>query len=127
MNCTCSFVKEEPIALRLTTAPGVGPVTASAFVATIDDIARFRSAHELEAYLGLIPSERSSGEKRQLGHITKAGNGRMRWLLVEAAWQILRSTSPETAALRAWTVEHERRRHHRAPRNGSTPSGNRAD
>ena len=102
MDAACR--KDAPIALRLTTAPGVRPVTASAFVATIDDIARFRSAHELEAYLGLIPSERSSGEKRQLGHMTKAGNGRMRWLLVEAAWQILRSKSPETAALRAWTV-----------------------
>ncbi len=108
-----AFVKEEPIALRLTTAPGVGPVTASAFVATIDDIARFRSAHELEVYLGLIPSERSSVEKRQLGHITKAGNGRMRWLLVEAAWQILRSKSQETAALRAWTVPIAQRRRKR--------------
>ena len=62
-----AFVKEDSIATRLTTAPGVGPVTASAFVATIDDISRFRTAHELEAYLGVIPSERSSGEKRQLG------------------------------------------------------------
>ena len=100
-----AFAKADPIATRLTTAPGVGPVTASAFVATIDDITRFRTAHELEAYLGVIPSERSSGEKRQLGHITKAGNGRMRWLLVEAAWQILRSKSPQTLALRTWTVQ----------------------
>ncbi len=45
-----AFVDEDPIAARLTTAPGVGPVTASAFVATIDDITRFRTAHELEAY-----------------------------------------------------------------------------
>ena len=96
---------EEPIAARLTTAPGVGPLTASAFVATIDDVTRFRTAHELEAYLGVIPSERSSGEKRHLGHLTKAGNGRMRWLLVEAAWTILRSKSAETAALRAWTLQ----------------------
>ncbi len=102
--------KEDPIATRLTTAPGVGPVTASAFVATIDDITRFRTAHELEAYLGLIPRERNSGEKRQLGHIIMAGNGRMRWLLVEAAWQILRSKSAETAALRAWTVQIAQRR-----------------
>ena len=43
------FVKEEPIAARLTTAHGVGPVIACAFVATIDDITRFRTAHELEA------------------------------------------------------------------------------
>jgi transposase len=105
-----AFAKEDPIATRLTTAPGVGPVTASAFVATIDDITRFRTAHELEAYLGVIPSERSSGEKRQLGRITKAGNGRMRWLLVEASWQILRSKSAETAALRAWTVQIAQRR-----------------
>ena len=103
-------VATDPIAARLATAPGVGPVTASAFVATIDDITRFRSAHELEAYLGLVPSERSSGEKRQLGRITKAGNSRMRWLLVEAGWQILRSKSPETAALRAWTRPIAQRR-----------------
>ena len=105
-----TFAASDPIAARLATAPGVGPVTASAFVATIDDITRFHSAHELEAYLGVVPSERSSGEKRQLGRITKAGNGRMRWLLVEAAWQILRSKSPETAALRAWTLTIAQRR-----------------
>ena len=85
-----------------TTAPWVGPVTAAAFVSTIDDITRFTSAHELEASLGLVPSERSSGERRQLGHITKTGNTRMRWLLVEAAWCILRSKSSKTAALRGW-------------------------
>jgi transposase len=100
----------DPIVARLATAPGVGPVTASAFVATIDDITRFRSAHQLEAYLGVVPSERSSGEKRQLGRITKAGNGRMRWLLVEAAWRILRSKSPATAALRGWTLPIAQRR-----------------
>jgi len=105
-----AFAKADPIATRLTTAPGGGPVTASAFVATIDDITRFRSAHELDAYLGVVPSERSSGEKRQLGRITKAGNGRLRWLLVEAAWQILRSKSAETAALRAWTLQIAQRR-----------------
>ena len=71
--------------MRLTTAPGVRPVTASVFVATIDDITRFRTSHALEAYLGVIPKERSSGENRQLGHVTTSGDGRMRWLLVDAA------------------------------------------
>ncbi|MDP1859763.1 MAG: transposase [Gemmatimonadaceae bacterium] len=104
------FAASDPIAARLATAPGVGPVTARAFVATIDDITRFHSAHEIEACLGVVPSERSSGETRQLGRITNAGNGRMRWLPVEAAWQILRSTSPATAALRAWTLPIARRR-----------------
>ena len=58
----------------------------------------------------MIPSERSSGEQRQLGHITKAGNGRMRGLLVEAAWHILRSKSPQTLALRTWTLTIAQRR-----------------
>ena len=50
------------------------------------------------------------GKSASAGTSTKAGNGRMRWLLVEAAWTILRSKSPETAALRAWTVQIAQRR-----------------
>jgi transposase len=49
-------------------------------VAIADDIGRFPSAHQFEAFLGLVPGERSSGEKRRLGHITKAGNRRARYL-----------------------------------------------
>src|SRR5712692_4286479 len=63
---------------RLCTAPSVGPVTAAAFSSTVDDAHRFKSAHQVEAYLGLTPSEWSSGEKQCKGHITKAGNNRMR-------------------------------------------------
>ncbi len=87
---------------RLATVPGIGPVTATAFVATLDDITRFASAHQVEAYLGLVPSERSSGERQRRGRITKAGNTRVRWLLVEAAWRILRSPRADAAPLRAW-------------------------
>jgi transposase len=100
----------DPVVARLMTAPGVGPVTATALVATIDDITRFHSAHQCEAYLGLVPGERSSGEQRRIGPITKAGNRRTRWLLVEAAWRILRSKDPDSAALRAWTVRIAARR-----------------
>jgi transposase len=92
----------DPLVARLATAPAIGAVTASAVVATVDDIARFHSAHQFEAYLGLVPGERSSGEKRRVGPITKAGNSRVRWLLVEAAWCLLRTKSSEAAALRAW-------------------------
>ena len=88
----------------LTTAPSIGPVTASAVVATVDDISRFDSAHQFEAFLGLVPGERSSGEKRRVGKITKAGNSRVRYLLVEAACRIMRSKGEETAALRAWAL-----------------------
>ncbi len=94
----------DPFVARLATAPAIGPVTASAVVATVDDIARFRSAHQFEAYLGLVPGEKSSGEKRRIGRITKAGNSRVRWLLVEAAWCLFRSKSSETAALRTWAL-----------------------
>jgi transposase len=94
--------KNDPEVALLTTAPSIGPITASAVVATVDDISRFQSAHQFEAFLGLVPGERSSGEKRRVGKITKAGNARVRYLLVEAAWRIMRSKSEETAALRAW-------------------------
>ena len=72
----------DPRVRRLRTVPSVGPVTATAFVATIDDVRRFRRAHEVEAYLGLVPRELSSGESQRRGHITKAGPGHMRWLLI---------------------------------------------
>lgn len=94
--------KRDPEVALLTTAPSIGPVTGAAIVATVDDITRFDSAHQFEAFLGLVPGERSSGEKRRVGKITKAGNSRVRYLLVEAGWRIMRSKSEETAALRAW-------------------------
>lgn len=105
-----AVLQTDPIVRLLATAPGVGAVTASAFVATIDDITRFPSSHKLEAYLGLVSGQWSSGEKRRLGAITKTGNTRVRWLLVEASWTILRSRSAETAALRAWALPIARRR-----------------
>lgn len=95
--------RTDPMVALLMTAPGIGAITASALVATLDDITRFPSAHQCEAYLGLVPGERSSGEQRRVGPITKAGNRRTRWLLVEAAWRILRSKDSASAALRAWT------------------------
>lgn len=102
--------KTDATVALLTTAPGIGPLTASAVVATIDDITRFGSAHQFEAFLGLVPGELSSGEKRRVGHITKAGNSRVRYLLVEAAWRILRSKKASTAALRAWALNIAMRR-----------------
>ena len=87
---------------RLSTVPGVGPVTAATFVAVVDRAERFGRATQLRAYLGLVPSEYSSGENRHRGRITKAGNRRLRSLLVEAAWCMLRHARPESESLRAW-------------------------
>lgn len=98
------LTRSDPAVALLTTAPSIGPITAAAIVATIDDVTRFRSAHQFAAFLGLVPGERSAGEKRRIGAITKAGNSRARSLLVEAGWRMLRSKDPDTAALRAWAL-----------------------
>ena len=95
---------------RLQSVPNVGPVTAAAFVAALDDAARFRRAHEVEAYLGLVPRELSSGETQRRGRITKAGSSRVRWLLIQAAVSMLRLRDPRTAALREWAVRIAARR-----------------
>ncbi len=95
---------------RLRTVPSVGPVTAAAFVATIDDVQRFRHAHQVQAYLGLVPRELSSGESQRRGHITRAGHARMRWLLIQAAVSILRRRPPQAEALRTWALHIAARR-----------------
>jgi transposase len=84
---------------RLQTVPTVGPVTAAAFVAALDDAGRFTRAHQVEAYLGLVPREWSSGEGQHRGRITKAGHRRVRWLLVQAAVSMLRVRHPKPGDL----------------------------
>lgn len=94
--------QENEVTERLCTVPGVGAVTASTYLAVIDDINRFESASNVSSYVGMVPKERSSSEKRILGRITKAGNSHLRWLLVEAAWSIVTHPRPETEYLRTW-------------------------
>src|SRR6202040_3413459 len=78
-------VEKCPEAQRLQTHPGVGALTALAFVLIIGRADRFQCGKQIASYLGLVPSEESSGERRRLGHITKQGNSLLRFLLVEAA------------------------------------------
>jgi transposase len=80
---------EEPLIRRLMTVPCIGSVVAAAFVSVIDDASRFRNAHQVESYLGLVPSEDSTGGRRRLGGISKAGNSYLRSLLVEVSWTLL--------------------------------------
>jgi hypothetical protein len=77
----------------LATAPGVGPIVAVAYVSVIDEAGRFHNAHQVESYLGLVPTEATTGGrgKQRLGAITKKGNSYLRSMLVQAAWAILRS------------------------------------
>jgi transposase len=65
---------------------GVALITAVTFVVEIGDVRRFETAPQLMAYLGLVPSESSTGERVRRGRITKAGNGRARRALIEGAW-----------------------------------------
>lgn len=99
---------QEPVIQRLRTAPGVGLIVAAAFVSVIDEAKRFRRAHEVESYLGLVPSEDTSG-KRKLGAITKQGNSYLRALLVEAAWSIFRLRDGDDP-LKRWAESVEKRR-----------------
>jgi transposase len=105
-----ALANAHPVVTRLRSMPTIGPVTAIAFVAALDDVARFHSAHQVQAYLGLVPSEYSSGDHRLRGHITKRGDARMRWLLVETAWRILRSPNEDLAGLKAWALQIAARR-----------------
>jgi len=75
---------------RLRCLRGVGTLTALGLAAEIGDFSRFRSAEEFMAFVGLVPSEHSSGEKRRQGSITKVGNSHVRRLLVESAWHARR-------------------------------------
>jgi transposase len=83
-----------PQARRLRTHPGVGPLTALAFVLIIGKADRFQCGKQIASYLGLVPLEDSSGNRRRLGHITKQGNSLLRFLLVEAA-QVTARSLPE--------------------------------
>lgn len=82
--------ENDPRTRLLMTQPGVGPITALAFVVTIGDVSRFRHSKQAASYLGLIPREHSSGGRQRLGAITKQGNRFLRQLLVEAAHSAIR-------------------------------------
>ena len=84
-------VEKRPVARRLRTHPGVGPLTALAFELVIGTPERFPCAKQVASYVGLVPAEESSGDRRRLGHISKQGNSLLRFLLVEAAQVTVRS------------------------------------
>jgi hypothetical protein len=81
---------EHPQAQLLMTQPGVGPITALAYVITMGDVRRFPRGKQVGSYLGLIPSEHSSSKRRKLGSISKQGNPFLRMLLVESAQTVCR-------------------------------------
>jgi transposase len=101
--------EEEPVIELLRTLPGVAGIVSASFVSVIDDAQRFRRAHEVESYLGLVPSEDTTGGRRRLGSISKQGNCYLRSLLVQAAWTFWRVSSPQDP-LRSWADSVSERR-----------------
>jgi transposase len=102
----------------LTRFRGIATLTALGLIAEIGDFARFSHPRELASWLGITPSEYSSGEQQHRGHITKAGNHHARRLLIEAAWHYRhpprRPTSGPEPCQRAWQAQlrlHHRHRH----------------
>jgi transposase len=104
------IVKADEVVQRLCSVPGVGPVVATTFAATLDDASRFLGAKQVRSYLGLVPREYSSGERQRRGRISKAGSARARSLMVEAAWSLLRWKTERTRALHEWWARIAQRR-----------------
>ena len=91
------FAERNPRVAQLQTIPGVGPRTAEAVVAFLDDPRRFAHSKQVGAYFGLVPSQDQSGNVNRLGHVTREGSAVVRRLLTEAVWQS-RQRSPRVRA-----------------------------
>lgn len=101
--------QKRPEVVRLMAHPGVGAITALAFVLVIGDPQRFPNGKKLSSYLGLVPTEESSGQRRRLGHISKQGNTLLRFLLVEAAQATVRSDAAWRRQFLHLALRRERR------------------
>jgi transposase len=97
-------VKVDDACRRLSTIPGIGPVTSSMIVALAGDVSRFSSGRDFAAWLGLTPRQNSSGGKARLGRITKADDQTLRTLLVLGAFTIIRRARVEPAKASPWLL-----------------------
>lgn len=104
--------RQLPLVERLETIPGIGLLNATAFSAMVGDLGRFRTGRRFAGSLGLTPKERSSGKRRWLGSISKAGSPYLRTLLISGARSVLLSAhrAQRLNRLQQWALEVERRR-----------------
>ena len=105
-----SCAKANNAAKQLMQLPGIGPMTASALVASIGDGHDFKNGRQLAAWLGLVPGQYSSGGKQRLGRITKAGDRYLRTLLILGARSVLQSGKKKEDRISRWTQAVEERR-----------------
>jgi len=108
------FARSNPQVSRLCSVPGVGLLSATALVAFVGGVQRFRTARHFASYLGITPRERSSGSKRILGRISKRGDVYLRMLLIHGARAVLLSAKrmKHPDPLRTWALSVEARRGH---------------
>lgn len=95
---------------RLMQLPGIGPITATALLATVGDVSHFDNGRQFAAWLGLVPRHRASGGKTRYGRITKRGDAYVRTLLVHGARAALRSAARRNDALSRWALQVKARR-----------------
>ncbi|MGB8623966.1 MAG: IS110 family transposase [Paracoccaceae bacterium] len=98
------MVRKSKVCARLMTVPGIGPITALAFAAAIDEPSRFKRSRDVGAYLGLVPRRYQSGEIDYTGSISKRGDVRVRTLLYEAA-NVMLTRCSGTLKLKTWALE----------------------
>lgn len=96
--------REDERARAISRIPGIGPVTASALVATVEDFGQFRSAAQFGAWLGMTPSQDSSGGKTRLGRITKRGDVYLRTLLIQAAKSAVMTAHRRADPISRWAA-----------------------
>jgi transposase len=96
--------RETELGRRLMEIPGIGPLVASAIVATVPDPTVFRSGRDLSAWIGLVPRQNSSGGKERLGSISKAGHGYLRQMLIVGAMAVVRYAE-RNGTKRPWLVQ----------------------
>src|SRR5206468_11478794 len=94
--------KDSEASRRLATAPGVGPLTATAIVAAVGDGRQFKSARHFAAWLGLTPRIRASGGKEHIGRISKGGDRYLRTMLIHGARAVVGTTFRKGVTVRPW-------------------------
>jgi transposase len=98
-------VRSDMQAKAAATLCGIGPVTASALVATVDDFKQFKNGRQFSAWMGLVPRQSSSGGKSVLGEITKRGDEYLRTLLIQRAKSAVFSAHRRSDRLSRWIVQ----------------------
>ncbi|MFT7530227.1 MAG: transposase, partial [Gammaproteobacteria bacterium] len=103
--------QQNAMSRKLAGIPGIGPITASALVASIGDASSFKSGRQLAAWLGLVPRQHSSGGKRVLQGISKRGDTYLRTLLIHGGRSAMRVAAGKTNQTSRWLVSLMERRH----------------